>query len=130
MGLFKMVIARLEHIKFSKLVCLAFHGLSPLPNMIVNYKDGNKLNDRTDNLEWLIQCEIVQHTHDNGLINTLVSKPVFQLDLKGNLIAEFKGVRDASKDAGFNEKCMSKACRKERGTSVYNGYIWKYVDRD
>lgn len=67
--------------KFSKihrLVALEF-----IPNFDnkpqVNHKDGNKLNNHIDNLEWATCSENMQHAWDNGLnekIRTAKSKPV------------------------------------------------------
>ena len=51
-----------------KLVAMAF---IPNPNdkPQVNHKDGNKLNNHIDNLEWVTKRENIQHAYDTGLFD-------------------------------------------------------------
>ena len=46
------------------LVCLAFHGEKPTELHQVNHKDGNKLNNTPDNLEWVTASENCRHLYD------------------------------------------------------------------
>ena len=55
-----------------KLVAEAFHGPRPL-GKIVHHKDGNKLNNRADNLEWLSHHEHGLH-HAVSKLETLLEK--------------------------------------------------------
>ncbi len=48
------------------LVMLAFCGPTP-KGMVINHIDGNKLNNRLDNLEFITQGQNIQHAYDHGL---------------------------------------------------------------
>lgn len=37
-----------------RLVCIAFHGQAPSPEHTVDHKDGNRKNNRADNLHWVV----------------------------------------------------------------------------
>lgn len=53
-------------IKIHRVIALAF---IPNPNNypIINHKDGNKLNNSIENLEWCTYQHNIQHSFDNGL---------------------------------------------------------------
>ena len=53
--------------KVHTLVCIAFHGNPPTNLHTVNHKDGNKLNNNKDNLEWVTAKENTNHLFKNGL---------------------------------------------------------------
>ena len=42
----------------------------------VNHKDGNKLNNKLDNLEWMSDSDNLKHARDNGLLKTKITKEI------------------------------------------------------
>ena len=45
-------------------VASAFHGARPAPKRVVNHKNGNKLDNRADNLEWITAEDNMRHARD------------------------------------------------------------------
>lgn len=52
-------------------------------------------------------------------------KRVAQLDLQGNLIAEFDSIKDASKVTGIDGSSISKVALGQRKTA--KGFVWQYI---
>ena len=57
----------------ARLVAMTFLGLPP-KGYTVNHKDGNRLNNAIENLEWLTIGDNVRHAFETGLVHT--QKPV------------------------------------------------------
>ena len=59
-----------RHVKVNRIVAETF---IQRPELEVNHKDGNKLNNSVDNLEWCTRKENVQHAIRTGLKKVRVS---------------------------------------------------------
>jgi hypothetical protein len=61
------------YLNIHRLVAMAF---IPNPNNLpqVNHKDGNKLNNIVNNLEWVTPSQNVKHSYDNGLQKVVYGK--------------------------------------------------------
>lgn len=55
--------------KAHRLVCATFHGAPPDGRNYVNHKDGDKLNNRVSNLEWVTHRENIVHAFANGFVD-------------------------------------------------------------
>ncbi len=95
---------------------------NPSDKKKVNHKNGEKGDNRLENLEWSTQSENAQHAYDTGLNKG--SKPVVQYDLNGNFMVRYKSATEAGKKTDIPNCQISKVCQ---GTSVTAGkYLWRF----
>lgn len=91
----------------------------------INHMDGNKINNKLNNLEVVTAKGNTKHAKDTGLFKHHVKK-VSQFDMDGNFVKEFSSIKDAEKETGVCNKHISTVCRGRRNST--GGFIWKYSD--
>lgn len=111
------------HYLVHRLIAAAFLGKPDDPSKIyVNHIDGNGLNNRIENLEWVTPSENSKHAVEAGL--TIRQAPVVQYGLDGTRMAEFRSINEAARAVKGISSNISRACRG-RGHSVHN-FMWAY----
>ena len=113
--------------KIHRLIAIAFiPNPDPTKYTNINHKDGNKLNNSIDNLEWSNDQLNIRHGYETGLYDN-VFKPVERYTLDGVFLGRWKSAREASKETGEHFGNISDCCRGTR--KKCNGYTWKYAER-
>lgn len=114
----------------------------------VNHKDGNKLNNHLDNLEWATRSENLKHAYNIGLKENnreiarnlcLTNEKILQhreeskvqiqqLDETNNLIAEYASIAEAAEATGIVKQNIAAASLGQRRTA--GGFKWKRINHD
>lgn len=91
----------------------------------VNHKDGNKLNNLLDNLEWCLKRYNVQHAYKNNLDNQ--SHIVLVKNIISNLVTKYPSISACAKHFNIKSKNLYKHLQsKSSGKITLNWCVFKY----
>lgn len=107
----------------------------PIEKLDVEHIDGNRKNNRLDNLRWTthkencnnpITLQRYSKSHIGLLINRKdLSKPILQIDPNTNeIIAEFPSSAEIKRMFGYNDNHIRECCNGKIKTA--NGYKWSF----
>lgn len=101
---------------------------NPYNKLVVNHKDGNKLNASLENLEWNTYEENSLHAYSTGLNKN--TKQIIQFDLSMHKIKEFISINEASRELNISSVRISKCCRKILNSVDNNIFLYKDESMD
>lgn len=117
--------------KRHRLVMLCYCPIKNSDKMQVNHKDGNKLNNNLDNLEWVTCKENIIHSWKNGLSKYTPSKKKDKTFLQEKDILDILKLcwednlprKEISKKYNISESYVTRIKHGDRWFKIYKEYI-------
>lgn len=117
-----------------RLVALEFIP-NPSKKREVNHVNGNKSDNRVENLEWVTKSENERHAWDNGLkesrknksVGKIKCKPVAKYSPGGELVKVYPSVNAAVRD-GYNYACILETIKAMNGRKQHLGFKWAFYN--
>lgn len=117
-----------QTVKLHRLICYAFN---PLPDkkslkdydgLQVNHIDGNTMNNKAENLEWVTNSENMRHAYKTGLNRKM--QPVL-LKYKNGSIREFNSIAEASRTTGDTESQIRSCIKGKKLSTCKHDWVAK-----
>jgi hypothetical protein len=104
----------------ARLVAITFLG-EPLQGYTVNHKDGDRMNNQIDNLEWLSRGDNIRHAFDNGLYSAAIKIYVTCTDGYRN---NFRSLSEFDRYIGRRVGYTSNALKQNRKVTDVDGRVY------
>lgn len=104
------------------LIAKAFHE-NPNKFPTVNHKNGNKLDNSSNNLEWSSRKGNAKHARENGLINPKTRR-VIQMEMDGTFKKIFESASEAMRILNIDRRLIGDACSGRQKSA--GGFKWKF----
>lgn len=114
---------RTHTVSINRMVLIAFKGYNADGKDKVNHIDGDKLNNRLENLEWMTQRENIHHAMENGLIK-VHTKQVQKMNKAGEVLKEYNSIQEASEEIKLTRHSIIRVLKGLNKTA--GGYLWRY----
>lgn len=106
----------------ARLIALTFLG-EPQQGFTVNHKDGDRMNNRIENLEWLSSGDNTRHAFQTGLMHNQIA---VVLETEGTSF-EFRSMAEASRFLGRKSGYLSGQLKRGHKVTCENGTCYAVV---
>lgn len=116
-----------KFISVHRLIAEAFLPKPDIEDAVINHKNGDKSDNRVENLEWVTQKENIHHAWLTGLSKSHLNRcgrPVRQLTKQGAFVREYPSTMEVERMLGIPHENISAAIKRQ-GTA--GGFRWEGV---
>lgn len=110
-----------------RLVMEVFHG--PRDDLQVNHIDGDKINNKLENLEYVTASENILHAHRTNLVKQYC-RPVIKTILATGEEITYHSIKEAAEQNVLGKTAIRNRCTGETKCNGKDGIHWRYADSD